>query len=467
MLCAPLAGCTPAGEERPVAPSLNGESTTNVLVVDDPALAVAIREFAGEWKSLTGGGQLEIQELTVDQALTGGGWQKADAALYPAHLVGVLATQQRIEPLGEDDLTGDTIAWNDIFPLLRLREAAWGEQVYAVPLGSPQLVCFCRADMLAQFGREPPRTWQEYQELKDLFSDRSTFVEMISHDAPWHAVLEPLAAGWAGLTLLARAAAYAKHPDHYSALFNMEDMEPLIDGPPFVRALEELVAACAGEEPPPRYDVTAVRAAFWRGECALALTWPTAAAAETGEGIEVTAVPLPSSRDVFNPGQKAWEQRESAQPSHVPLIAFAGRLASIAADTPQRPLALRLLNEIAGRQWGGILSPRSPATTLFRQSHISSPAQWVEAGFSITAATAYAELVSVTCTQTDGLPALRIPGRRQYLAVLDEAVWSTLYEGVAVEVALRRAAARWREITRELASDRQRQAYQRSLGVLP
>ena len=58
-----------------------------------------------------------------------------------------------------------------------------------------------------------------------------------------YGTVEPLARGWAGLVLLARAAAYAKERDNYTTLFDEKTLEPAIAGPPFVRALEELVAA--------------------------------------------------------------------------------------------------------------------------------------------------------------------------------------------------------------------------------
>ena len=63
-----------------------------------------------------------------------------------------------------------------------------------------------------------------------------------SDERPFSGVLEPLGPGWAGVVLLARAASYAKHPDNYSTLFDINTMEPLIAGEPFVRALEELLA---------------------------------------------------------------------------------------------------------------------------------------------------------------------------------------------------------------------------------
>ena len=66
--------------------------------------------------------------------------------------------------------------------------------------------------------------------------------------------------------LLARAAAYAKHRDQYSALFNVETMEPLVAGPPFVHALEELVAAAKlGPADPLGYDPAAARAGLLEG----------------------------------------------------------------------------------------------------------------------------------------------------------------------------------------------------------
>ena len=99
----------------------------------------------------------------------------------------------------------------------------------------------------------------------------------------WCGTIEPLAPGWAGDVLLARAAAYAKHRDNFSTLFDIETMEPLVAGPPFVQALEELVAAAKlGPADPLHYDPAAVRAAFWSGQCGMALTWPTAAQEDEG-----------------------------------------------------------------------------------------------------------------------------------------------------------------------------------------
>src|SRR5690606_16824586 len=95
-------------------------------------------------------------------------------------------------------------------------------------------------------------------------------------NAAWYATIEPRAGDWGAKLLLARGAAYARHRSAYSALFDIDTMAPLIAEPPFVRALEEL-AATAQASGAPRFTPAEAREALARGNCAMAITWPTAA----------------------------------------------------------------------------------------------------------------------------------------------------------------------------------------------
>ena len=125
----------------------------------------------------------------------------------------------------------------DLFDLPGVRETAWGETIFAVPLGSPVMVLFYRADLFAHFGKQPPQTWAEYQQLVEFFARRENLKDWPATSnlpAGWCGAVEPLAVGWAGKTLLARAAAYAKHRDYYTTLFDRDTMAPRIAGPPFV-----------------------------------------------------------------------------------------------------------------------------------------------------------------------------------------------------------------------------------------
>jgi multiple sugar transport system substrate-binding protein len=63
------------------------------------------------------------------------------------------------------------------------------------------------------------------------------------------------------------------------------------------------------------------------------------------------------------------------------------------------------------------------------------------------------------------LGALCLPGRAEYLAALDPPVAAAVRGQKAPADALRKAAARWKQITERLGLDRQRTAYRRSLGL--
>ena len=140
--------------------------------------------------------------------------------------------------------------------MLKLREAVWGNQTMAVPFGSPVFCCYYRADYWrnsAAARRKPgvnigrwPSCWRRTP--RTSMDGGAGRANLVRHD---RAACSRLG----GPVLLARAAPYAKHRDNYSALFDIETMEPLVAGPPFVQALEELVAAAKfGPTDPLHYD---------------------------------------------------------------------------------------------------------------------------------------------------------------------------------------------------------------------
>ena len=77
------------------------------------------------------------------------------------------------------------------------------------------------------------------------------------------------------------------------------------------------------------------------------------------------------------------------------------------------------------------------AATLFRQSHLKRPQIWVESPMSPAAAGAYADLTKATFERRQAVFALRISGRAEYLAALDEAVRAAVKGEKAPAVALR------------------------------
>ncbi len=466
-----LSGCTKPEpvESESVKRPLEGVKL-QLAVVDDPAMAAAILRQRGEWNAQTGA-DLEVVE-TTEQKLAQADALPADAVLCPSHLLGVLAERKLLAPVPPRILKSDS--WGEVFELLRLREAAWAKQPMAVPFGSPVLVCCYRADLLEKLQRRPPRTWAEYQELAKLLAEKGGDGKGKDH---WAGTIEPLTSGWAGLTLLARAASYAKHPDNYSTLFNIDTMEPMVAGPPFVQALEELVAAAKfGPANPLGFDPASARAAFLRGECGMTLTWPTAAQ-QRGEGkekndpnkndsqIRVGFVELPGATKVFNAGNRVWDDRAEDNRSRVPLLAVAGRLGVVSAKSAHIDAAFQLLTWLSDDRMSPQISAASPATTLFRKSHLKFPSQWVEKTISAPGAIQYADATEAAMLHEQWLGALRIPGRAEYLKALDEAVTTAVQGKKPTMDALLQADAQWRKITERLGAERQKSAYRHSLGL--
>ena len=267
--------------------------------------------------------------------------------------------------------------------------------------------------------------------------------------------------------MLARAASYAKHRDNYSTLFHIDTMEPLVAGPPFVRALEELAAAAKfGPSDPLGNDPAAVREAFWRGECGMALTWPSAAAKlPPGNSVRAAVAPLPGSTEVYNIGNQAWEERSEDEDRQVPLLGIAGRIGLVSAGSKQPEAASQLLCWLSGKQVGPQVCAASPATTLFRRSHLESPQVWTEKPMPASTAVQYAAQTAATLGRQQWLSVPAIPGNQEYLAALDDAVEQTVAGDRSAAEALQQAADRWREITQRLGLESQKKAYRRSLGL--
>jgi multiple sugar transport system substrate-binding protein len=477
LLLGPQVGCAPRAETGTKAGSTPRAAVAiELLVVDDPAMAEAIGRLRTEWKARSGAA-VSIAEMTEAELIAAESLAPSvDAVIYPSRQLGLLAERDWIAPLPPEYAQNRELAWSDTFELLQVAETHWGQIAFAVPLGSPVLTCYYRPDLLERFHRSVPQTWSQYHELAEFFSHRDNLDDAAPPaDAPWYGGAEPLAKGWAGRVLLARAAAYAKHRDHYSTLFNIDTMEPLVGGAAFVRALEELVAD-SRLGPPNRLelDPAAARREFLQGHCALALSWPGHASTNEpppdGQDVAVGFSELPGSTQVYNFAAKGWENRLADESNRMPLLCVAGRLGSITQQAARPRQTFQLLAWLSGQNWGGKIgsvSSASPATTLYRRSQLRAPQPWVDAGTDAAAAQQYAHSVQDALSRRAYLFALRIPGQEKYTRALDTAVEQAVAGKESPADALKRAAVEWGQITEQLGLDAQRKAYRANLGLEP
>ena len=202
-LLLPLGGCgkdaKPATNDASQASQPLAGLKFRLAVVDDWRIAAAAQRMRGEWKAQTGSEFDVVQRSEKDLVDAKTKKLDADGVIFPSAMLGTLAEAKLLAPLPEKLLRDSSSQWSDIFEMLRLHEAVWGNQVLAVPFGSPVLTCCYRADLLEKLGRGPPQSWEEYQDLAQQL-DR---LKPADGGGPWHGALEPLEDDWAGLMLRA------------------------------------------------------------------------------------------------------------------------------------------------------------------------------------------------------------------------------------------------------------------------
>jgi multiple sugar transport system substrate-binding protein len=443
-----------------------------VAVVDDPALGQAI---VRQWQAHSQRA-VELREITSERAL--GEPVEADVMVFPSGLLGELAVQRQIIPwpstAREPGRAGADLSpaendynWSDVFPWLRRRELRWGDELYGVSFGSPQLLLLYRSDLFAQWQLTPPATWQEYERVRAAIADRIA-ASPSSAASPRYAALEPLSDRWAARCFLARAAAYVQHPNQYSTLFQFTTMEPLIDGPPFVRALEELVAG-SGQLPEDvrSLDPAAALARLLAGDIVMAITSPMGAG-DAGLPVASDATfdvqPLPGTREVYLMSAGDWQPTSDDSLQRVPLLGIGGRIGAVTRRANSAESARDFLLWLTSPEESLNFARSSPATTLFRLSHAAQPQLWVEPSLAPIAGQ-YVEAMISNQQQPSALMMLRIPGADRYLESLDRAVRAAVAGQASPKDALAEVAQHWRQLTEQLGRDRQRHAYEASLGL--
>jgi len=464
-----------------------GGKPLKLLVVDDPSLAATLQR---EWRTIANE-PLEMAELTLAEVEAAERLPAADVILYPTSLLGSLVDKQALVPLPDAFWNGDRIERRQLLEIPRKRLAMWGEKPFAVPLGEPTPVFVYRADIFESLRLSPPGLWSDFQTQAGRLSTREEVGALAppASDA-WYGLLEPLAPGSAATTLLVRAAPYARHRNQYSTLFDLVTFDPLIASPPFVKALEDLVAT-HGMNPGPvlEMDAAAVRREILAGRAAGGITWSVAARPTTSDAPTTGTAPTdspaeppadeaadarrfgvaaaPGAASAYIAGQKRWETRPEDDPAFVPVLGIQGRLGSVMRSSRRPGAASNLLAMLSTADWSVRVLAASPATGPSRTSHLESPDRWIDPRLAGEPARQYAAVVREQQRAPLWLVVPRIPGQAQYLAALDAAVRSAVQGEKTPEEALASASAEWQKITDERGRDRQKAIYRQCLGVDP
>lgn len=480
-------GCS-GNSNTPKAPEHPFKGITIVAAaIGDPGILPTLVAQRGEW-SANRGAEVTVRDKPVDPRAEG-----VDVFLFPGERLGELvdgglladlpeavtrpATPQESEPAeGASPGTeaADPLQLSDLVPAYREQVIKYGGVRLGLPYGGSALVLAYHRDAFeheanqaaakeAGFELKPPETWEQFDTLAKFFQGRDW-----AHDGkPRSGVaiaFGPDPEGVGDATYLTRAASLGQHHDQYSFLFDANSMAPRIDSPPFVEALQGLVALKAfGPAGVETFDIKAARKAFGSREAAMLID-RAEKVASWGDGKSIGVARLPGSGRVYNPDRSQFEP--ASRPNRPAYLPFGGGWlvgVSASAKGSKREAAIDFAKYLISPDIASRVrtDPDFPMLAV-RNSLLSQGPPDARASLGVDARL-WADAVFQTLTAPRVLPGIRIPDAAGYLGDLAKGRAAAL-GGEPAEAALKSVADAWTERTKRLGAKRQLWHYRRSLN---
>jgi multiple sugar transport system substrate-binding protein len=471
-----LLGCQGSEEEnstQKVEKPFTGQSLV-IAIPGEYEFAETWELILEEWKEQTGA-DCQLQEYKTDNNLslanqfgygeTQAGPESASLFVFPTTRLSELVDARLLAEIPRDEQAPEKLNWLDVFSGLRENVVSIGlRKSGAVPISSPVLVCYYRRDLLEKAKLSPPQTWEDFQNLLDS----------LDRWAPGLAAVEPWGSEFRTTMFLARAAAYAKHPENYSFFFDITTGNPLINTPGFVLALEE--AAEAIERMPEdvkTYSPDDCHRELFAGRAALAVTHETSSwlseqagtVSKRPEGMQIGFVRLPGVQQAYNQSNNRWQAPADGSINTVALTGFFGLAMGVSAEcTPKKSQAAwNLLKRLAVVE---ILTAFPQGTkSLCRESQFDAAVSWIGNDFASQEAYGYLNVVSESLRDKQLVCELPVIGRRQFRAALTEGLNQVLSKTAQPSEALDAVAEKWRVIARQKGAKKVMNSYRLRLGL--
>jgi multiple sugar transport system substrate-binding protein len=446
-----LAGCgsnSPPGDadSSPAVPTAapRPQVKLQVFVVGDPELEQALTLQRGEWAA-RGGGEFSVSPLATDR-LEQGDVPPADVLIFPSRFLGVLAERELIQPLRASLVNNPEFAATNVFGGPRA-ETSFGGKSWAVSLGTmPLLMRYTDPTSPdAGFEEKPrPGTWREH----------AAWVKLHAAAVP----REGLAPAW---ELLVRALSLTESQRRSTLLFDPDTMAPRLTDPPFVRALEELLAelhaaATEGQEAAASGASPSEGPKDQRspGSAATAVEPPKATVDKsTAYG------PIPLAEEFYSTARQSWQPVRGDGP--IAVVAVEGRLIAVSRGCRNAVAAFELCRWLAAGERGTQLSARAAGTAPYRRTPAQDASHWSSfADFPKSAP----EIQAAVESESPFL-APRIAGMDEYLGTLAEGVRRAADGDAAPAAILAEVAQQWETTTTRLGRAKQLRAYRRHLGL--
>jgi multiple sugar transport system substrate-binding protein len=402
--------------------------------------------------------------------------------------VGDLAEGGYILPLDEyyNDTSGKFPQWDIEDVLVGPRKLlTYGGQLMMVGNDHDGQVMYYRRDLFEDpdhqaafkeaygYDLAVPTTWAEFRDAAEYFDGK----DFNGDGTPDDGLTMHLKVGGQGMFhFMSFAAPFVIGPDNPDLFwFDPETMEPLMDSPGHVRAMETLIDLLQfGPEAMMGWSLGEAWDHFLRGQAAMSFTWGDLGALAQEEGSQVKgktgSAPIPGTMEYYNVNTGEWVATDTPNlVGNTTGGSWAGVItaSSAAPECTYYLLALMATPEksfiYAARGWDGV----DPG----RYSHMLEPDGTATLDAYLAAGWDEQDIKDYTAAYFDNFnneiqfPYLRIPGAFEYWTSLDIHLSEAATGQISPEEALQAVVEDYEAITERLGRDVQRDSYKASLGL--
>ncbi|MDA7859365.1 hypothetical protein OAU26_04335 [Mariniblastus sp.] len=472
-----LVGCN-----ETVEPKL--EMPENIVVKPDPLVMLVVGDegvgdrIARQWRALEDG-ELELVGMSVEDFIANDFDAPEDLAVdvlvYPPEMIAELVNRARIRKVPTDLIQSSDFNKIGLLKHFRVSVIRHEGETWAVPLGAPNFSLLVNSKVVSE--KSIPNNWSR---MGRALSQISSYDEGNPDGFQYLAKVDmPLAESWAAWTFLARAAPSVCNRGKLSTVFDRENIQPLINLPPFVEALEQLKSIAS--ERSYELDPAGVFRLMQGGKSAIAMSWPSIAFDPSlnqlveEEGSEKLTTeqtiadfsvhPLPGALRWYDQKSERWIIRKKSDEKRVGLIGFSGLVASVAKESLNEQTAWGFLKWLPDKAISKVTMAECAISGPFRASHLGEMVRWTGDWVPESAAFEYADVIEQNHQRGVVLMFPRIPQASRYLEVLDIAVRRVIAGEAEAQAALDAVARRWDEMTDEIGRESQRKRLRKVTGI--
>ncbi len=444
-----------------------------------PQIASPMQDNWQAWGAKTGG-TVEVQTFAFgdlfEKIRTGfvSGASPFDIIVYASDWAGDLMGAGYLLPVPQKNQ--DAMGYQYLIPTYRDRILSWGGTVYGTPYDGDAHNTYLRKDLLTdpanmaafktKYGYDLPvpiKTWTQYHDIAEFFNGKE--INGTTIYGAGTAFKRSAQSYW---TYLGIAAPFAKSPTDPAYLFDPVTMEPRINNPGFVAALD-MYSSLVKVGPPDvlNWDVGDIRSNFPAGKLALAIDWGDVGplAADPNSSVVTggwSAQAHPGVDKYYDPATKQWVTAYN----QAPFLAFGGWIGGVSKTTKNADCAFDFMSFMGSQNMSAkLVVTAGSGVNPHYYSDMNNPAPWIQSGMSASQATEYLDAIRNTINSPNAVVDLRIPGAAEYFDALDTQLARAVAGEVTSQVALDQVAKDWNAITDRLGRDQQIKLYRQMLGL--